>query len=535
MENNLKQTFLLLGLFLTLAIPSGLWAQQAGYSQTNLVSNVAGAKTTDPQLLNPWGISFAPQQDFWIANNNSGTSTLYDNNGVKNTQLIVTIPGAAHNPNGNCTPGCPTGNVYNGNSSGYGGGIFLFDTEDGLIASWNGTSNTATVAFDNSASGAVYKGLANTGTSLLAANFNSGKVDVYNQSFQLATAGSFTNGTASAPPAGFAPHGIHVVNGMVYVAYAMQDAAKHDSVPGAGLGQVDIFDMNGGFVKTFVPAGSSNNLNAPWGVAIAPAGFGTFAGAVLVGNFGDGTISAFDTTGKFLGQLTNTANPPTALVNPGLWDMVFGGGGASGDPGTLYITAGGSNQPNFPAGGSTTAVFAGLTPASAATGADFSLNLSAQSATVTPGGTSNLTITAGAVGGFNGQISLTCSAPAGLTCALNPSTISPGSSTPSSTLTISAASTPPPTGYHSLSGMMLLLPGLGVFGTVLAARKRKFLTRKSSLLTGLLGLLLLVSVFALGCGSSRSKTPPAGTQVNVMVTGTSGSLTHTSAVNVTIN
>ena len=532
----MKQTSLLLGLLLALAIPSGMWAQQAGYSQTNLVSNVAGAKTTDPQLLNPWGISFAPQQDFWIANNNSGTSTLYDNNGVKDTQLVVTIPGAAHNPNGNCNPGCPTGTVFNGNAGAYGGGQFLFDTEDGLIASWDGTGTVANVAFDNSASGAVYKGLASTGTSLLAANFNSGKVDVYNSNFQLAAGGSFVNSTATAPPAGFAPHGIHVVNGMVYVAYAMQDGPKHDSVPGAGQGQVDIFDTSGNFVKTLVSAGSGNNLNAPWGVTIAPSSFGAFAGAVLVGNFGDGTISAFDTTGKFLGQLTNTATPPTTLVNPGLWDMVFGGGGASGDPGTLYVTAGGSNQPNFPTGGSTTAVFAAVTPAAAATGANFSLTLSAPSATVTPGSSSTLMISAAAVGGFNGQISLTCAAPAGLTCALNPSTISPGSSASTSTLSITAASTPPPTGY-SVMGMLAMLPGLCLFGTVLTAGKKKFLTRKSIGWTSLLGLLLLISAFVLGCGSNSnsSKTPPAGTQVNLMVTGTSGSLTHTSTVNVTVN
>jgi hypothetical protein len=214
--------------------------------------------------------------------------------------------------------------------------------------------------------------------------------------------------------------------------------------------------------------------------------------------------------------------------------MVFGGGAASGDPGTLYITAGGSNQPNFPSGGSTTAVFAAVAPAAAATGADFSLTLSAPSAMVAPGSSSTLMISAAAVGGFNGQISLTCSAPAGLTCALNPTTISPGSSASSSTLSITVAATPPPTGYTILG--MLALPGLGLFGTVLTARKRKFLTRKSSLWMGLLGLLLIVSVFALGCGSSsHSKTPAPGTQVNVMVTGTSGSLTHTSAVSVTIN
>src|SRR5208283_2752638 len=159
MENNMKKTILLFGLLMTLAIPSGLLAQQAGYSQTNLVSNTAGiATTTDPQLLNPWGISILPGQDFWIANNNSGTSTLYDAQGKKNS-LVVTIPGATKNPNGNCSPGCPTGNVSNGNGGYFGGGSFIFDTEDGLIASWTGASSAA-VAFDNSASGAVYKGLA---------------------------------------------------------------------------------------------------------------------------------------------------------------------------------------------------------------------------------------------------------------------------------------------------------------------------------------------------------------------------------------
>src|ERR1700691_6181308 len=138
MEDNLKKALVLFGLLMTLAVPSGLWAQQAGYSQTNLVSNAAGvAKTTDPQLLNPWGISIFPGQDFWIANNNSGTSTLYDAQGNKNA-LVVTIPGASKNPNGNCSPGCPTGTVANGNGSYFAGGSFIFDTEDGLIANWRG-------------------------------------------------------------------------------------------------------------------------------------------------------------------------------------------------------------------------------------------------------------------------------------------------------------------------------------------------------------------------------------------------------------
>jgi uncharacterized protein (TIGR03118 family) len=192
--------------------------------------------------------------------------------------------------------------VANGNGIYFGGGQFIFDTEDGLVANWTGASNTATVAFDNSASGAVYKGLALVNsTFLLAANFNSGKVDVLDRNFNLTSlSGSFTDPNL---PAGFAPHGIHVINNQVYVAYAMQDGSKHDAQPGAGLGQVDIFDMNGNFVSTFVAAGGK--LNAPWGVVATPATFGTFPNAILVGNFGDGTINAFDTKGKFLGQLTD--------------------------------------------------------------------------------------------------------------------------------------------------------------------------------------------------------------------------------------
>src|SRR5580692_6028268 len=530
----MKKAISLIGLLMTLAIPSGLLAQQAGFSQTNLVSNTAGvANTTDPQLLNPWGISILPGQDFWIANNNSGTSTLYDNQGNKDTGLVVTIPGATHNPNGNCSPGCPTGNVSNGNGSYFGGGQFIFDTEDGLIASWTGTSNTAAVAFDNSPSGAVYKGLASlNATFLLAANFNSGRVDVLDRNFNLTSlSGSFTDPKL---PAGFAPHGIHVIGNQIYVAYAMQDAAKHDAQPGAGMGQVDIFDANGNFVSTFVAAGGK--VNAPWGVVTAPAIFGEFPSAILVGNFGDGTINAFDTTGKFLGQLTDSSDK--VLVNPGLWDMVFGGGGTSGDPGTLYLTAGGSKQPNFPAGGNTTAVFASLVPAAAVTNANFSLNVSAQSATVAPGGSANLMVSASAVGGFNSQITLSCTAPAGLSCTFSPATISPGASAASSTLTISTTSTPPPVTGYSLSGVAsLLLPGLGVFGSVLTTRKRKPLSSRSVLWTSALGLLLVISMFSLGCGSSSNspKAQTSASQVTLMVTGTSGALSHTTPVTVTIN
>jgi hypothetical protein len=175
-------------------------------------------------------------------------------------------------------------------------------------------------------------------------------------------------------------------------------------------------------------------------------------------------------------------------------------------------------------------VFASIAPAAAAGSPGFSLNLSATSATVTPGGSAKLTIGAAAVGGFNNEITLTCSAPAGLTCSLSPSTISPGSNAASSTLTISAASTPPIGGY----GFLVLTPGLGLFGTLLIGRKRKLLTRKNTLGISVLGSLLFISLFALGCGSN-SNNKPTVSQTNVMVTGTSGSISHTSAVAVTIN
>ena len=510
---------LLLGL-LTMSSPSILLAQQSGYKQTNLTANVAGvANRVDTQLSNPWGISFLPGKPFWIANNTSGTSTLYDAQGVKQP-LVVTIPHASLNP---CSPGCPTGIVAN-TSPDFNGGAFIFDTDDGIIANWT-SGNSAVIAFDNSAKGAVYKGLAllrgSSANFLLAANFRSGKVDVFDRNFNPSSLpGSFTNPNL---PAGFAPHSIHIIKNQVYVAYAMQDAAKYDPIPGAGRGVVDIFDMNGNFVKTFVSGGP---LNAPWGVVATPAVFGTFSNAILVGNSGDGTIDAFDSTGKFLGQVTDSANKP--IVNPGLWDMVFGAGG-TGDPNTLYFTAGGSTK--------TSGVFATLVNAAAVTMPDFTLGLSPLTATVVRGQSTNISISASASGGFNGMISLSCSSPpAGVTCTFSPTTITPGSSVSTSTLTLTAASVPPPGGYV-VSGIMSWLPlsGLGVFGMVFAVRgrDRRLMPKawKHGIWASALGLLVLGVLFTVGCGSSSRKPQT----VTVMVTGTSGATSHTTPVTLTIH
>jgi len=501
---------------MALGIVTTSFTQQTSYKQTNLTANTAGvAAHTDAQLSNPWGISFIPGDVFWIANNNSGTSTTYDAQGNKQT-ITAGIPVAATNP---CNPGCPTGTVAN-QSTDFGGALFLFDTEDGILASWNGTLN-ATTKVDNSAANAVYKGLAlvsnSAGNFLLAANFRSGGIDVFDRNFAPAT---LSGGTFTDPnlPAGYAPHGIHVINNVVFVAYAVQDAAKHDPVVGAGMGLVDLFQTDGKFLRRMATGGT---LNAPWGVVTASANFGTFSNDVLVGNFGDGTISAYGTNDAFLGQMVDSNNH--AITNPGLWDMVFGAGG-TGDPNTLYFTAGGASQ--------TSGLFATLVPTAVA-GTDFSLMLSATTATVTRGSSTTVTIDASASGGFNGPISLSCTGlPAGVTCTFSPPSITPGGTAANSQLTIAVGSTyVPPMGYMAWASFA----GIGLLGLVYGAQKRD--QRGRARRTGIwalgsavlvLGLLLA----AVGCGSSSSNhTPPGQT---VMIVGTSGALSHSTPLSLTI-
>lgn len=493
-------------------------AQQTSYKQTNLVANIPGmANHTDPQLSNSWGIASFPGQPFWIADNNSGLSTLYDASGSKNS-LVVQIPSAKVNP---CNPGCPTGIVANG-SPDFGGALFLFDTEDGILVSWSGGTQAQT-AFDNSVSGAVYKGLAlasnNSGNFLLAANFRSGKIDVFDRNLNLTSlAGSFNDPSL---PAGFAPHGVHVINNQVYVAYALQDAPKHDPVNGPGNGFVDVFDVNGNFVRRLASMGS---LNSPWGVAMASATFGSFSRDILVGNFGDGSISAFDSgSGKFLGSLTDAGK--NVLRNPGLWDLAFGQ--TSNDANTLYLTAGGANQ--------TSGLFATLVPAQAATSGDFSFVVSSPTITLTPGGSNTLTVSSGALGGFNSPIALSCSGlPAGVSCSFSPSSITPGSSTAMSNLRISVSS-----GYTPAALMTWLpLSGAGLLGLVFGScgtqgkSARRILKRNLGVgAVVLLGMLMLV---AAGCGMSSSQHTNNGA-TSFMVTGTSGSITHSVPVMLTIH
>jgi uncharacterized protein (TIGR03118 family) len=316
------------------------------YQQTNLVSNVAGlAPTTDPNLLNPWGIAWAPGGALWASDNNGSVSTLYSGAGAI-VPLVVTIPPGASS--------APTGMVWNPNPNQFLipgttiGSTFIFDGEDGTITAWNPAADpvtagksTASLVIDNSASGAVYKGLAYgtnvRGNFLFATNFNSGQVEAYDTTFKLtALDGSFTDPEL---PAGYAPFGISNIDGDLFVTYARQDSAKHDPVRGDGLGFVDVFTTNGKLVRRFASRGV---LNAPWGVARAPLGFGQFGGDILIGNFGNtgrfaGWISAFGNRGELLGELRDTRGRPIAI--DGLWALSFGTFTAS-DGDTLYFTAG---------------------------------------------------------------------------------------------------------------------------------------------------------------------------------------------------
>ena len=311
------------------------------YVQHNLVSDVHGmAEHFDPNLVNPWGISFSPTSPFWVSDTGTGVSTLYNGQG-RPQSLIVTIPP----PAGGTPPSAPTGQVFHGAVAGFEvaagkPAIFLFATEGGTIAGWNPGVNptTAMTKVDRSTAMAIYKGLAlataSNGNHLYAANFHAGAIDVFDTSFNLVSlAGNFSDPNL---PAGYAPFNIQKVGTHLFVTYALQDADQKDDVPGDGNGYVNEFDADGNLVRRFASRGT---LNAPWGVVRAPASFGAFGGDLLVGNFGDGRISTFDfTTGEFRGQLQKPNGK--AIEIEGLWALVFGNGGNGGDADKLYFTAG---------------------------------------------------------------------------------------------------------------------------------------------------------------------------------------------------
>jgi uncharacterized protein (TIGR03118 family) len=348
-------------------------AAAMGFTDTALVTDndtvVATALTIDANLQNPWGIAVAPGSPFWISDNNNNLSTLYSGIGANETQGVtgsasvgVAIPASAAGVQAK-----PTGQVYNGNggfmittSMGQESALFIFDGEGGTIAAWAKDSGaTAVTAYDdgvaNAGNHAVYKGLAigavGGATYLYATDLHNNKVDVFDTNFSKPAAmqGKFVDPNI---PAGFAPFGIAALNGNLYVTFAKQDSAMNDEITGAGLGYVDVFDFSGNLISQFASAGP---LNAPWGIAIAPAGFGSLQGDVLIGNFGDGMINIFTPNGTAVanaeGPLMSSAGQP--FVFPGLWSLVFGNGDSDKPVTTLFYTAGFANQ--------TDGVFGGIT------------------------------------------------------------------------------------------------------------------------------------------------------------------------------
>jgi uncharacterized protein (TIGR03118 family) len=346
---------------LLLLVPVAVYAQantaNGFYQKTNLVSDLPNIATfQDPHLLNPWGLSHGPTTPWWVSDNGAGVSTLYNGGGQAfplppSSPLVVTIPPPAGSPAG--TTATPTGNVFNG-TSGFvvsengisGPSLFIFATEDGTISGWNrnvdATHAIREVDRSTVGAGAVYKGLAiaslAAGTFIYATNFRFGTVEMFNSSFKLV--GSFTDpklaNTCPLPNQCYAPFGIQNIGGKLFVTFALQNAEKHDDVSGPTHGFVDVFDTSGNLIQRLILHG---RLNSPWGLALAPADFGRFSNALLVGNFGDGRINAYDlNTGEFLGQLRDQANTPITI--DGLWALGFGNDANAGQHNELFFTAG---------------------------------------------------------------------------------------------------------------------------------------------------------------------------------------------------
>ena len=300
------------------------------YVQVNLTSDVTGlAPNTDINLKNPWGMAFSATSPFWASDQGTSKATLYNGSGVPQALVVSTPP-------------APTGQVFNASSSFNlptgGKALFIFDSLSGQIAGWNGAQGTTAATMFTATDGAVFTGLAignnGSGDFLYAADFANGKIDVLNSTFGLTTlAGNFTDPNL---PAGFSPYNIQTVGGKLYVEYAKVDPVTHRPTTTANTGIVDVYDVNGNLLQRLA---TNTHLDSPWGITQAPATFGSFGGDILVGNFGDGTISAFDPlSGVFQGVVSDLSGSP--IVNSGLWALNFRAPGSGFDSNALFFNAG---------------------------------------------------------------------------------------------------------------------------------------------------------------------------------------------------
>jgi uncharacterized protein (TIGR03118 family) len=338
------RTFRLASAVIAIAVTVVVAASASGgiaddvYTVHNLVADTAGAApATDASLVNGWGLSAGPTTPWWVSDNGTDKSTLYNGSGAKQA-LTVAVPGA------------PTGTVFNGSTTDFvvsqngksGAARFLFATEAGTILGWSPSVNgaTALTGVDRSSAGAVYKGLTTMSDRLYATDFHNARVDVFDAAFKPVTGLAFADPKL---PKGYAPFGIQALAGNIFVTYAKQDAEKKDDVPGDGNGYVDQFTPDGQLVARVAPGGRKNApSNAPWGLALAPSSFGVFSGDVLVGNFGNGRISAYKDNGGghwvYKGQLRR--GDQSVVTIDGLWAIAFGNGSASGPATSLYFAAG---------------------------------------------------------------------------------------------------------------------------------------------------------------------------------------------------
>jgi uncharacterized protein (TIGR03118 family) len=533
-------------LTLSLSTAAG-FAQTAGsYSLTNIISDgYVPAAVTDPGFVDPWGIS--GPTDFWIDTAVTGYSYVNFADGA--IQFKATIPAASGTGTGQ-----PTGTVFNSTTgfllSNGSKASFLFASLDGSIWGWNGkllsSGNVSLKAVDNSAAKAVYTDIALDpsagGTVLLAANFGAGaKVEAYDQTFKPITlSGSFSDPNV---PSGYAPYAIHVISNQVYVTYMLRSTSTYSETLGPNTGFISVFDVNGIFLKRAITGG---NLNSPWGMALAPVGFGIFGGDLLVGNLGDGLINVYDpNTYAYLGQITDATGAPILSKYPGagvassyvgLWELVFGNGVVNGTPSTT--NAGDPNTLYFAAGldAETHGVFGSISQ-NAATGgtANFGFSTSSSVATVASDASTSLTLAVAPINGFSGPVTFTCSGlPANSTCTFSSPTLTvTPSASATETLTLS-------TGGYKASNESAPFEHFGRgSSTALAfmpfACLLLFATRKKIRMSPKLMLVLIGTVGAAtlaGC-SYTNTTTPAGTSA-ITVTATSGTVSHTSTVNLTV-
>jgi len=525
MHSQLLKSLAVLGI-----VAAGLPAVAQSYKVTNILSDGSVPATlTDPNFINPWGVSASPT--WWINAQGAGLDYVVAPAGT--IAFKVSIPPASGLTT---STGLPAGSVTTGGAVGMllpngTKASFLFSTLDGTISGWNSLLGTAgavaQIAINNSAAGASYPSLAilNNGTAgvtfssfILAANFGTGNaIEVYDSTFKpTKLTGTFTDPNL---PAGYAPFSVHVIGTQIFVNYALRTtAAPFRTVNAPGNGIVDVFDVNGNFVSRAVTGG---NLNAPWGIAFAPASFGVFSNDLLVGNFGDGTINVYD---------------------PSLWELLPGGTTVSGttavsggDTSTVFFTAGLANEAHGLFAGIANTTVAGSTPT-------FGFSASSGAATVTAGNSATATISIAPVNGFSGTVTLACSGlPVGATCSFSPNSLTVSSTAVAiSTVTIqttmaTASVQSPHVRNNAGTGIMaaMLLPFASL---IFFSRRRAMRSAPSLRILSALVVSLAVGSFIVGCTGSgmTSVTPTPAGQSTVVMTATSGATTQQTSVALTV-